>query len=213
MAKICELCGKQLGWGDVYNRQIDNMGVQLCDMCAFKYAGLQNQNNIKKITDSVWWAKDIVNKRKYNPCLHNSLMAHIESAEKTIAELGCSDSHTANIQQTASAENRQIPVNTSSIPVNNVNNYNSHGVSGATFWTGILKVVAVFVIVSAVIAGLVIGGMLADGGGAFIGFIVGLIAGAVSASVIMVFAEMAEDIKATREYTRQIRNMMNDNDK
>ncbi len=211
MAKTCDFCGKQLGWGDVYNRQIDNMGVQLCDMCAFKYAGLQNQNNVKKITDSVWWAKDIINKRKYNPCMHNSLMAQIESAEQTIAKLEKSVTSSAgNIQDGVSSENRQISVNATQVPV--VNN-SSYGISGASLWTEILKIVAAVLVIAMCITGVVVGYIIGDGGGAFIGFILGVIAGLVSCSVVVVFAEMAEDIKATREYARQIRNMMNDNNK
>ncbi len=242
MAKTCDFCGKQLGWGEgqYKNLKEGSNEARLCDNCFSQFRNLPNTNDKIKTKNSVCWAKEILDKNKFNKDLYNDFCEQIAFAEEimeTLPEVEIVTENKHKPEQKSLIENNI----TSQVFTNNINKIkenvnkiresdNSNKIKETIFpemvnnfnnsstWTGILKIVAVVLIVAMSITGIAVGAMIGDAGampvfGAFVGLILGLLVGFVSASVIMIFVGMAEDIKATREYARQIRNMMNDNNK
>lgn len=192
MAKTCDFCGKRVYEMDVYSR-VFNQGkakAEICGDCALQFTGLMLITDEEKTENSVKWSKEILGNGKYNPEIYNDFCAQIAFAEN--GKYSCQDSNTVSEKKVA---------------------YTVKYVDDSTIWTKILKVIAVVAVVCLTIAGVVIGGAIEGGGGAFVGFLLGLLVGMISISTLMVLVGIAEDTKATREYTKQIRNMMNDNNK
>lgn len=195
MTTPCDFCGKPVSDMNAYSR-VFNQGkakVSICGDCAFQFAGLMITTNEKKTENSVKWGKEILSKGKYNPDIYNDFCEQMAFAE----------TGTFSDQDSNSA-----PENINSVNPGRKVDYSNRYVDDSTIWTKMLKVIAVVAVVCLTIAGAVIGGAIEGGGGAFFGFLLGLLVGMIIISTLMVFVGIAEDAKATREYVRQIRNMM-----
>lgn len=214
MAKLCDCCGNSIGWGDVYSRPVRDGGesANLCSNCALKIDGLLNKTDPAKIASSLEWAKGILGSGRSNPSVRNVLCGRINVAEKTIAMIQSNVAAHAGNNSDASVNmgyNNNVVNNNNqnNFPMANIQNQNSF-VETSSMWTGILKVMAVIAVIGMTIAGGAVGGLMADGIGIFFGIFLGLIVGFVSVSALMVFVEMAEDARATRQHVMRIRYMM-----
>ena len=216
MAKFCDFCGNSIGWGDVYSRPVRDGGesANLCSNCALKIDGLLNKTDPAKIASSLEWAKGILGSGRSNPAVRNVLCGRINVAEKTIAmiqsNVAAHAGNNSDVSVNMGYNNNVVNNNQNNFPMANIQNQKSF-VETSSMWTGILKVMAVIAVIGATITGGAVGYMVFDEIGVFFGILLGLIVGFVSVSVLMVFVEMAEDTRATREYVRQIKNMMENN--
>ena len=202
MAKICDLCGCSIGWGEAYYRRLGDTEIQVCDNCSFQLAGLIAKGNPKKTGNSVKWAKDIISKGKYKPDVYKLFNSYVTSAESSLEGETPAD---------AAADNNEGAQGSAPAAPQNVS-YSSRPAEDSSSWTSALKIIAGITVILAAIIGAAVGGMLGEFSGGFLGFFGGLLVGAISACFLMVLVGIAEDIKATREYAYQIRNMLENMD-
>lgn len=211
MAKPCDFCGNPVSEMDAYYRLLNKgkANARICGECEFNLRGILNVSDKQKTENSVKWGKFTVNKGKCNPDIETALIEQITTAEKTMISVHGND---VNATNKAPSDNSVKPGNYTK-PYRT--DYSSYAVNDSSVWTGILKTISALSLVCLIIAGAFIGGMIADGIGILIGLFLGGLIGMICISSVMIFVNMAEDVKATREYAKQIRNMMDEsrNDK
>ncbi len=188
MAKMCVFCGKIIGVMSQYTRVINGKGYEMCPDCAFSYDRFKlKRPNIHEET-LPWYERVIV-----DPNVAAELKTDLTEHRKSMLVSGISSGE----KSTAGA--------TSTSPTS----YGSQGSgysgyqSGGSMWIGVLKTIGILSIVVETIAGMLIGVGMAYEGGFFLGGFLGLFIGIVSASMLMTFAGMAEDVKATRDITER----------
>lgn len=210
MAKPCDFCGKNVSDMNAYFRPVNNGNakVRICGDCEFQFTGLMITTNEKKTENSVKWAKEILSNGKYKPEIYSDFCEQLNTVEKKLnSEQAVSNVSADNVQNNAATvqQNNIVP------PAQQQRiRYSRTTINDSSVWTEVLKIIAYISVVLMTVGGAIIGGMLADGGGIFLGLLFGFAIGAISMSSLMVFVNMAEDTKATREYVRQIRNMMDE---
>lgn len=173
MAKKCDFCGKNISSLNEFNRTLDEYNCKLCENCATSFDGLVTPS-LGRYSDSLEWKKQIINENKLNSLIKDAF----------VAETGIRPNLDNN-----KVNNATLTTASSS------SSYSQNGQS--SLWIGILKIMAALSVVVMIVVCSVIGSFLLDGGGgAVLGLLVGVVIGMISISAIMVFLNMAEDIKS-----------------
>lgn len=181
MGKCC-FCGKSVRASNEFTRRLNGRSCIACEDCAKNFDGIISDDESRRVAAQKW-IEQVKSCNLINHEIANDLVSY---ADYINGNMNGSEKQTV---QDESSSVRKIN--------NSVISDNFYSQEKNSFvWINVIKIIAVINIIVCFAAGIAVGYMVFnDFGGAILGFIVGLLLGIVSVSVLMVFAEMAEDIK------------------
>ncbi len=202
MAKLCCFCGKSLGATEQFTRMINGQGYTVCQDCAFGYDRFKLRKPEIHEKTIPWYERVIA-----DPNVAKDLKETLKAQNVNLNCNAVSDDKETEYTKGSLSYTHTAQMNVNNSPDNQ---------SSWSIWISVIEAVSGIMMIAETVLGVITGYSLGNAGdylfgsstsgivgGTVLGGLLGLLIGILSSSVLMTFAGIAEDVKASRILAEQ----------